>query len=148
MGAGGGSSEAKGIVPELLARNLGLKLFSLVLGLVIFFAVRNEQEVTTSVAVRLLVREPPALTNTAAIPEHVTVQLAGTSGRMRSLEPRLLGPVELDLSAYEEGVSVVRIREEQLGLPADIRVLSISPSAVDVRLVPKGSAAPARAPPP
>src|SRR5690606_40588858 len=46
----------------------GLKLFSLALGLAIFFAVRTDQEVTTTVGLRLLLREPAGLINTHEVP--------------------------------------------------------------------------------
>lgn len=126
--------EPEGFWRALLAKNLGLKLFSLVLGLVIFLAVRNEQEVTATVSVRLQLREPEQLVNTSDVPPEVMVRLAGTSGRLRSLDPDSLGPVILDLAAFEKGMSLMRIREEQLGIPADLKVLAISPSAVSLKL--------------
>ncbi|AKU91631.1 YbbR-like domain-containing protein [Vulgatibacter incomptus] len=122
------------MIRDIFAENLGLKLFSLVLGLVIFLAVRNEQEVTTSVAVRLMLREPDGLINTGEVPSEVTVRVAGPSGRVRALDPTALGPVVLDLSTFERGVSLVRIREEQLGVPPDLKVVAISPSAVSLKL--------------
>jgi len=130
----GARPEPEGFLRGLVARNLGLKLFSVVLGLVIFLAVRNEQEMTATVSVRLLLKEPDALVNTADVPPDVMVRIAGTSGRLRSLDLDAIKPVELDLTTFEKGMSLVRIREEQLGLPADLKVLAISPSAVTLKL--------------
>lgn len=130
----GNRPEPEGFLRVLFARNLGLKLFSVVLGLVIFLAVRNEQEMTATVSVRLLLKEPEALVNTADVPPDVMVRIAGTSGRLRSLDLDAIKPVELDLTTFEKGMSLVRIREEQLGLPSDLKVLAISPSAVSLKL--------------
>ena len=130
----GGRPEPEGFFGALVARNLGLKLFSVVLGLVIFLAVRNEQEMTATVSVRLLLKEPATLVNTSDVPPEVMVRIAGTSGRLRSLDLDAIKPVELDLTAFEKGMSLVRIREEQLGLPPDLKVLAISPSAVSLKL--------------
>ncbi|WP_373049324.1 YbbR-like domain-containing protein [Vulgatibacter sp.] len=118
----------------VFSSDLSLKVFSLVLGLVIFFAVRTEQEVTTTVGLRLVLREPSGLINTSDVPPEITVRLSGASGSIRALAPGQLGPITLDLSSFEKGQSTVRIREEQLALPPDLEVVSISPSAVSVRL--------------
>lgn len=119
---------------EMFTENLSLKLFSLVLGLVIFFAVRTEQEVTTTVAMRLVLREPAGLINTSDMPPEVTVRLSGSPGRIRALAPNELGPVTLDLSSFGKGTSTLRIREDQLAMPPDLDVVSISPSTINVRL--------------
>lgn len=119
---------------QLFTNDLSLKLFSLALGLVIFLAVRTEQQVTTTVGLRLVLREPAGLINTADTPPEITVRLAGASGAIRALAPSQLGPIALDLSSFDRGTSTVRIREEQLALPPDLEVVSISPSAINVRL--------------
>jgi YbbR domain-containing protein len=121
-------------VKQFFTSDWSLKLFSLALGLVIFFAVRTEQQVTTTVALRLVLREPTGLINTSDTPPEITVRLAGASGAIRSLAPQQLGPITLDLTSFERGTSTVRIREEQLALPPDLEIVSISPSAINVRL--------------
>ncbi|HWV37770.1 MAG TPA: CdaR family protein [Vulgatibacter sp.] len=130
----GARPEPEGFLRSLVSRNLGLKLFSLVLGLVIFLAVRNEQEMTATVSARLLLKEPDHLVNTADVPPEVMVRIAGTSGRLRSLDLEAIEPIEIDLTSFEKGMSLVRIREEQLGLPSNLKVLAISPSALTVKL--------------
>lgn len=114
--------------------DLSLKLFSLALGIVIFFAVRTEQEVTTTVGLRLALREPANLINTADVPPEITVRLSGSSNAIRALAPDQLRPVTLDLATFSRGTSTVRIREEQLALPPDLDVVSISPSSIGVKL--------------
>lgn len=119
---------------EFFSSKLSLKLFSLVLGIAIFFAVRTEQEVTTTVGLRLVLREPAALINTADVPPEITVRLSGSSAAIRALAPEQLGPVTLDLTSFGKGTATVRIREEQLALPPDLDVVSISPSTIGIRL--------------
>jgi YbbR domain-containing protein len=121
-------------MPRPFVENWGLKLFSLALGIVIFLAVRNEQRLSTTVAVRLLIREPAGLVNTGEVPPEALVKISGPWGSLRSFEAEALPPLEVDLSALPRGTSTVRIREEQLGLPPDVDVVSISPSALTVRL--------------
>jgi YbbR domain-containing protein len=121
-------------LPRIFVENWGLKLFSLALGLVIFLAVRNEQRLSTTVAVRLLVSEPATLVNTGDLPPEVLVKLAGPWGTLQGLDTEALPPIELDLSRLPRGTSTVRIREEQLGLPPDIEVISITPSILTIRL--------------
>jgi len=118
-------------------KNLGLKIFSLVLGTVIFLAVQNEQEATTTVAVRLVVHEPEDLVNTVSLPEEVRVRVGGTAGRLRTLDSAHIGPVDIDLTGLGSGESSLRIREEQLGLPPDVKVLAISPSVISLKLEPR-----------
>lgn len=121
-------------VPRPFVENWGLKLFSLALGLVIFLAVRNEQRLSTTVAVRLLVSEPEGLINTGDVPPEMLVKLSGPWGTLQSFDAKTLPAVEVDLAGLPRGTSTVRIREEQLGLPPDLQVLSMSPSALTVRL--------------
>ena len=113
---------------------LSLKLFSLALGIAIFFAVRTEQEVTTTVGMRLVLREPAGLINTADVPPEITVRLSGSSAAIRALAPEQLGPLTLDLASFGKGTGTVRIREEQLAVPPDLDVVSIWPSTIGVRL--------------
>src|SRR5690606_23631851 len=112
----------------------GLKLFSLALGLAIFFAVRTDQEVTTTVGLRLLLREPAGLINTHEVPAEITVRLSGSAGAIRALAPERFAPVVLDLQSLEKGTTTLRIRDEHLGLPPELGIVSISPSTVTVRL--------------
>jgi YbbR domain-containing protein len=121
-------------LPRFVVENWGLKLFSLALGLVISLAVRNEQRLSTTVAVRLLVSEPASLVNTGDLPPEVLVKLSGPWGTLQGLDTQALPPIELDLTRLPRGTSTVRIREEQLGLPPDIEVVSITPSILTVRL--------------
>lgn len=114
--------------------NLGLKIFSLLLGLAIFFAVRTEQEVSTTVGLRVVVREPADLINTSDVPGEITVRVSGSPGKIRTLDPAEIAPVVIDLTGFEKGLSNVRIREELLDLPPDLEVLSISPSSIPIRL--------------
>lgn len=122
---------------EFFTENWSLKLFSLVLGLVIFFAVRTEQDVSTTVAVRLILKEPQGLINTADVPPEVTVRLSGPPSRMRTLNSSELAPITVDLSSFDRGFATVRIREEQLALPQELDVLSVSPSTIQLHLEPK-----------
>lgn len=120
--------------PRLFVENLGLKLFSLALGLVIFLAVRNEQRLSTTVAVRLLLSEPSAMVNTGEVPPEAMVKISGPWGTLQSLDAKALPPLEVDLTDLPRGTSTVRIREEQLQLPPDVEVVSISPSSLMVKL--------------
>lgn len=122
---------------EFFTENWSLKLFSLVLGLVIFFAVRTEQEVSTTVAVRLILKEPQGLINTADVPPEVTVRLSGPPSRIRALAPSELAPMTVDLSSFDRGFATVRIREEALDLPPELDVLSVSPSTIQLHFEPK-----------
>ena len=121
-------------LPRILVENWGLKLFSLALGIVIFLAVRNEQRLSTSVAVRLVVHEPASLVNTGEIPPEVLVKVSAPWGTLQTFDAADLPPIELDLADLPRGTSTVRIHEQQLGLPPEVDVISISPSMLTVRL--------------
>lgn len=122
---------------RIVASRLGLQLFSVALALAIFFAVRSEDAVTSTVGIPLALREPPTLINTADVPAEITVRLSGPSGAIAGLRSDRVAPITLDLRDMEQGSAAVRIREDQLGLPLDLEVVSISPSTVNVRLEPR-----------
>ena len=124
---------------RIFASRLGLQLFSVALAVAIFFAVRSEDAVSSSVGLRLVLREPVSLINTADVPAEVNVRLTGSPGAMASIARERVAPITLDLRHLEPGNSVVRIREEHLGLGPDLEVVSISPSTVNVRLEPRAT---------
>ena len=78
-----------------LTSNFGIKVFSLVLGLAIFFAVRTEQEVSTTVGLRVAVREPASLINTSDVPGEISVRVSGSHGAIRTLDANEIAPVVL-----------------------------------------------------
>lgn len=122
------------MIRSLVTENLGLKVVSLVLGLVLFVTVRSDQELTTTLPVRLVLREPPGFVNTSDLPPEAIVRVSGSLGAVQSLRADEVRTVELDLTELPAGVSAVRIHEEQLALPAELKVLSISPSVLTIRL--------------
>lgn len=125
------------MIRGIFTENLGLKIFSLVMGVVIFLAVRNEQEVTSSMAVQLSLRDRPDLINTADVPGEILVRVAGSPTAISTIATEPQRSVELDLAGLSRGVSTLRIREEQLALPPEVKVISISPSVLTVRLEPR-----------
>jgi YbbR domain-containing protein len=121
----------------LLTENLGLKIFSLVMGVVIFLAVRNEQEVTSTLPVQLSLRERADLINTADTPGEILVRVSGSPTAISTIATDPQRSLEMDLAGLSRGVSTLRVREDQLGLPPDVKVISISPSVITVRLEPR-----------
>ncbi len=125
------------MIRRLLTENAGLKLLSLLLGVVVFVAVRTEAEVTTTVAIRLVLTEPRELVNTADVPPELVVRVSGTAGTVRSFPADAPRELLVDLSGLPPGVSTVRIHERELQLPPGLEVISISPAVLTVRLEPR-----------
>src|SRR5690606_20509867 len=118
--AAAAAAEGRRMIRERLFRNGSLKLFSLLLGVAVFFAVRSEQDLATTVALRLVLREPPSLINTADLPPEITVRISGRMQAIRTLSPGDIGPVTLDLSSFEKGEGMIHLRAEHLRLPPDV----------------------------
>ena len=115
-------------------KNLGLKLVSLFLAIVVWFMVsapRRERPVERKVAAPLsVVGMPREFVITTPVPEDVSVRLRGRRSDLRNVSSQLL-EVPVDLSwVTRAGTATITLYPQALNLPEDIEVLSIEPNKI------------------
>jgi YbbR domain-containing protein len=125
-------------VLEMLANNLGLKVLSLFLAVMLwlFVAAGMEAEIGLSLPVVFthlssdlaVVNQPPA---------RLDVRLAGPRILLLKLKAAQL-PVLLDLQGVREGTTAFPAVEMAIRVPEGVRVTRVTPAAIEVRLAKAG----------
>jgi hypothetical protein len=124
--------------------DLLLRLLAIAIAVAVFVLVRGERVVTTTFAVSLVARLPPALEPSAPLPADVSVSVSGPWSRLRAIDGGDLGPAVVDLSRAGPGPAAWVVRPEAVHVPRGVRVESIYPAQGSVELRP----APGAEPPP
>src|SRR5262245_43841637 len=140
---------------RLFTRNPGTKLLSLAIAIAVWFSLSGERRERTSARsyhMPLSIVNIPARSLIASpLPASVDVRLRGPFTALRQLEPDKLEAV-LDLHAAEPGELVYRLTSDDVNVPPDVEVISISPPEIRflldtlqekmVRVVPSVTGAP------
>jgi YbbR domain-containing protein len=119
-------------------KNLGLKLVSILLACVVWFAVSaprrglvRERIVTASLN---LVGVPPHLVITTDIPSNVSVRVRGPMSELRALASQSL-EASADLSQINTAGEIeITIRPQHINVPEEIEVVSIQPNKIRFRI--------------
>ena len=119
-------------VHRLFTTNLPYKALSVLIALALWFIVRDER-IETTVNIALEVQAPgELLVSNEHLPD-LTVAVSGTRVALSRLRSSNLVHV-VKPKGTEPGPVMVRIRPEDLELPAGVDVVSVSPSSASVRL--------------
>ncbi len=121
----------------VLLRNLGTKLLSLAIAILIWFvfaAQQRERISERSYGIPLSVADLPEQTVIASpLPPTVEVRLRGPFTALRQLDPSKLEAV-IDLTDAPRGERIYRLAPEDVNVPQNVEVIAISPSEIRVAL--------------
>jgi hypothetical protein len=114
---------------ELLVHNLGWKLLSLGIALILWFTIIGEQELTGSVSAAVVFRNiPQDLEIASEFPDRVHLELQGPVGQLSALaNPAVI----LNLGSVDtKGERTFTIRQTEVNLPPGVRMLRAVPSQI------------------
>lgn len=121
-------------VREALLGNATYKLLAAAFTLMVWIWVQSEQVVEERARVRLDWKLPDGLTTVEPPLQTATVTVEGVQAFVRAVHQRELS-IDLDLSRAKEGEVDLDLSERAIaGLPGQVRVVSISPSSLKLRL--------------
>ncbi len=122
--------------PALL-RNLGTKLLALAIAILVWFvfsAQRRERISERSYRIPLsVVNIPPQTLIASPLPAAVDVRVRGPFTPLRQLDPQKLEAV-IDLAGAPRGEKIYRFAPEDINVPRDVEVITISPPEVRILL--------------
>jgi YbbR domain-containing protein len=115
---------------DLLWRNLGWKLFALLIAVMLWIAVANEPELSTFVSVPVEFKDlPKTLEIGSDVAEKVDLEMRGPSGELQSFSANRAAVV-FDMSDAAPGERTYLIGEENLHLPRGLRLIRAIPPGV------------------
>lgn len=137
-----------------LTANMPLKLLSILISIVLWFAVLGSRNVEINKEVPIEIITPDELIVSNEVPDKVSFRMSGPKAFLRSILNRKEDPIRINFSNAKAGVSTYRLFQDNIQVPMGVKVLTVNPSSIAVklenvkhkevplRLVTKGSTAP------
>lgn len=119
---------------EVFTANLGTKLVSLLVAVILWVVVLGSRNVEVSKEVPLEVITPPELIVANEMPERLTFRLSGPKAFLRSVLDRREEPIRVNLVGNKPGLVTYRFFSDHIRLPIGVRVLSVNPSSILIKL--------------
>ncbi|RTZ89855.1 MAG: hypothetical protein DSY91_07160 [Deltaproteobacteria bacterium] len=122
------------MIRSILFKNLGLKILSLCVAMVLWYSVVSERQTNLLVTVPLtFVNVPKGMKVRTVSAERVSLHLEGPVSSLRTME---IGKIRgtIDLKGSKEGKSRFELSPAHFNLPEGIRIAGISPEIVYVVL--------------
>jgi uncharacterized protein (TIGR00159 family) len=128
-------TETRAAWKQLVTHHAGLKLLALSLAVLAWFVLAfNVEEIQTSILVPIEYRSTPEYAQVDEwAPAEALVTLSGSERSFRLLDRRAL-KISIDLSQVGTGSDYIRITEESLRLPPNLKVNRIRPDEIRVQL--------------
>ena len=118
---------------QLLTRNLGWKLASLLIALALWIAIAREPELATSLSIPIEFKNiPDDLDIGSNVPDRIHIEVRGPSGRLSRDSLSDLAVV-LDLSGAHVGERTYTVHPSNTNLPAGVEFYRAVPSQVTLR---------------
>jgi YbbR domain-containing protein len=115
---------------EIVWRNLGWKLFALLIAVVLWIAVANEPELSTFVTVPIEFKDlPNTLEISSDVVEKVELEMRGPSGELQNISASRAAVV-LDMSDAAPGERTYPIEDSNVHLPRGLRLIRAIPPGV------------------
>lgn len=118
----------------ILRSNWGVKLVSVFVAAVIWFGIFGSKSIEVSKEVSVRLEKPEGLVESNDFPKVILVRLSGPKAFLRSLIDRKEEPVVIPFGRKEPGIHTYRFPLELIPLPLGVRVLSIQPQYVTLKL--------------
>ncbi len=120
---------------HLVSANFGVKIVSIGIAVLLWFVVLGSRNVEVVKEVPLEVATSPEVTPANELPEKVLFRLSGPKAFLRSVLDRREEPIRVNLVGSKPGLVTYRFFPDNIHLPIGVKVLSINPTEVLIKLV-------------
>ncbi len=117
--------------------NIGTKVVSVLIAIVLWIVVLGSRNVETTKEIPIEVVTGEGLVVANDIPDRVAFRLSGPKAFLRVMLDRRDSPIRVDLSSAKSGIVTYRFFSDSIRLPIGVKVLSVTPSTLVVRLEPE-----------
>lgn len=119
----------------LVSENLSYKLISLFIALILWITILGRSDSISTRQVEVEVITAPHVIVASQSADKIKIRVSGPRTALRRfVENGLSQVVTLDLSGKSEGLFQIQIPREKVDLPFGVRLISISPEILDIKL--------------
>ena len=115
-------------------QNIGTKLISVIVAVVLWVVVFNSWEVEVTQKVPLKIVAPAGYMVETETPEEVSVRLVGPQSFLRSIIDQPQEPIRIEVKERKIGRINYRLFSDQVPVPSRVEVLDINPKVVPIYL--------------
>jgi YbbR domain-containing protein len=119
---------------NLFTTHLGTKLISIAIAIVLWMIVLGSRNVEATKEIPLEVITPTDLVPANEIPDRIAFRLSGPKAFLRTVLDRKEEPIRVNLSGAKAGLVTYRFFSDNIRVPIGVKVLSINPTAVLIKL--------------
>lgn len=120
---------------QIVFDNFSYKIVALFISLILWITILGRRDFQVSKNVEVDVAVPAGVVVASQSAEHVKVKVSGPRTALRKfLEGGGSGIVTLDLSRHGPGLHRVAVPTQRLDLPFGVKVISVRPAEVEIRL--------------
>jgi YbbR domain-containing protein len=119
---------------ELLTVNVGTKIISVIIAIVLWVVVLGSRNVEVTKEVPLEVITPSELVASNDIPDKVAFKLSGPKAFLRAVLDRREDPIRVNLTGAKPGLVTYRFFSDNIRVPIGVKIQGINPPAVVIKL--------------
>ena len=119
---------------RLVSTNLGTKIVSVIVAVLLWGIVLGSRNVEVTKEIPLEIITPPDIVTSNEIPDKIAFRLAGPKAFLRSILDRREEPIRVNLLGAKPNLVTYRFFSDNIRLPIGVKVLSINPTAILVKL--------------
>lgn len=120
--------------PTKITANLGLKILSLLIAIILWFVVLGSRNVEVTKDIPVEIITPADLIVSNDVSDKVAFRLSGPKAFLRNIVSRKEAPIRVDLSGAKAGLITYRFYSDNIQVPIGVKVLSINPTAMLIKL--------------
>ena len=114
--------------------HLGMKLISVGIAIVLWGIVLGSRNVEVTKEIPLEVLTSPDVVSSNEIPDRISFRLSGPKAFLRSILDRREDPIRVNLVGAKPALVTYRFFSDNIRLPIGVKVLSINPTAILIKL--------------
>ncbi len=123
------------LLKNLLFKNPGLKIGSLFLAVIVWFAIHGEAQIEAFITIDVQLKNRPTnLIITNAVTDKIHLRIRGSRTQIKKVQEQPPDPYEIDLANTESGSALFRVFSFDFTLPRGVQITRINPQLITVEL--------------
>jgi YbbR domain-containing protein len=129
----------RALIAAILRTNVGSKIVSVAIALVLWFVVLGSRNVEAikEVPIEIVTANDMVVEN--EVPDRVSFRLTGPKAFLRAILDRPDAPIRVNLAGSKPGLVTYRFFSDNIRVPIGVKVTSVSPSAILVKVEERAS---------